>query len=146
MACETPGVGSNHDIPSPPPVVSYLPKEPHPQATPQEIARLFDRIKDDLAPWAETGITQDMVERSYCTTFDRSFRLQVSGRPLNLTMLIASQAANNKRIICHTHPRRMPREDSRGFLRLEYGAPEVMIRNTSSVRLIFNRLMLVQPK
>lgn len=29
--------------------------------------KLYTRIKDDLKPWEEIGITQEMVEHTYCT-------------------------------------------------------------------------------
>lgn len=43
---------------------------------------LFSKIKQDLAPWQDRGITIQQVERTYCTLFeggfvDGGFRVQV---------------------------------------------------------------------
>ena len=66
------------------PSLRKLSKDKSAKATPEETAKLFRRIQDDLAPWAESGITLQMVERSYCSTFHRSFRLQVWPIPFPL--------------------------------------------------------------
>ncbi len=46
---------------------------------------LFSKIREDLAPWQDRGITIQQVERTYCTLFeggfvDGGFRVQVQSR------------------------------------------------------------------
>lgn len=45
--------------------------------------QLLGQIHVDLAPWQDSGITVDMVERSYCTNFEESFRFQVQSLAAN---------------------------------------------------------------
>lgn len=56
-------------------------KEMRSRATPTEIQQLLSQVSRDLAPWKESGITLEMVEKAYCTEeIIESMRIQVGPR------------------------------------------------------------------
>ena len=54
-------------------------KDTSSKATKAEVEQLLSQIGRDLAPWKESGISLEMVEKAYCTEeIGESMRFQVS--------------------------------------------------------------------
>jgi len=56
---------------------AYLQAKNHPETTEELLMNLLKRIKDEFSPWRATGITEEMVEHTYCTDHPRNFRFQI---------------------------------------------------------------------
>ena len=59
------------------PQVSCTAGSPSPHHRPAaQYQKLLSQIGRELSPWQDSGITLEMVERAYCTNYEKSFRFQ----------------------------------------------------------------------
>ena len=63
------------------------------KASPHEVMQLLAQVSRDLQPWNQSGITQEMVERAYCSWDINGESMRVQVRKLRHRFLILFTAA-----------------------------------------------------